>query len=34
VAGTSCALALTGGLILLFYNEKKINDVIGSGESI
>lgn len=32
VAGTSCALALTGGIILLFYNEKKINDVIGSEE--
>jgi Na+/melibiose symporter-like transporter len=28
VAGTSCALALLGGVILLFYNEKKLNESI------
>jgi Na+/melibiose symporter-like transporter len=28
VAGTSCALALSGGVILLFYNEKKLNESI------
>ena len=28
VAGTSCALAAVGGVILIFYNEKKINSVI------
>lgn len=32
VAGTSCALAAVGGIILLFYNEKKINSVIGGGK--
>ena len=29
VAGTSCALAALGGIILVFYNEKKIDSVIG-----
>jgi Na+/melibiose symporter-like transporter len=28
VAGVSCALAVVGGVILLFYNEKKINESI------
>lgn len=32
VAGTSCALAAVGGIILIFYNEKKINSVIGGGK--
>ena len=32
VAGVSCALAATGGIVLLFYNEKKINAVIDGGE--
>ena len=32
VAGVSCALAVVGGVILLFYSEKKINAVIGDGE--
>lgn len=30
VAGTSCALAAVGGVILVFYNEKGINSVIGN----
>ena len=33
VAAVSCALALIGGIILIFYNEKKINSVIAGGES-
>lgn len=33
VAAVSCALALIGGIILVFYNEKKINSVIAGGES-
>lgn len=32
VAGTSCGLAVVGGIILIFYNEKKINSVIGGGK--
>lgn len=32
VAGTSCGLALIGGIILVFYNEKKINKMISSEE--
>lgn len=33
VAAVSCALALIGGIILIFYNEKKINRIITGGES-
>lgn len=33
VAAVSCALALIGGIILIFYNEKKINSIIAGGES-
>lgn len=32
VAAVSCGLAFAGGLILLFYNEKKINNVIADGK--
>ena len=32
VAATASALALLGGLILLFYNEKEINRVISEEE--
>ena len=34
VAGVSSALALLGGIVLIFFNEKKINSIIsGSGQS-
>ncbi|MBD5552195.1 MAG: MFS transporter [Lachnospiraceae bacterium] len=32
VAAVSCGLAFVGGVILVFYNEKKINSVIGGGK--
>lgn len=32
VAAVSCGLALIGGIILVFYNEKKINSVIADGK--